>query len=160
MSEALAAPQRSGSLDDVEHVVILMQENRSFDHYYGTMRGVRGFSDRTALRQRNGKSVLYQPDPERNAGRYLLPFRMATDQVDSQDMFDLAHDWNSTHKAWDYGNYDNWIGAKGEMTMAYFDQPDIPFHRALAGAYTICDNYHCSVMGPTTPNRLYLWTGT
>ena len=84
---------------------------------------------------------------------------MATDQVDSQDMFDLAHDWNSTHKAWDYGNYDNWIGAKGEMTMAYFDQPDIPFHRALAGAYTICDNYHCSVMGPTTPNRLYLGPG-
>ena len=72
MSEALAAPRRSGSLDDVEHVVILMQENRSFDHYYGTMRGVRGFGDRTALRQRNGNSVLYQPDPERKAGRLPL----------------------------------------------------------------------------------------
>ena len=160
MAGALAAPHRSGTLDDVEHVVILMQENRSFDHYYGTMRGVRGFSDRAALRQRNGDSVLYQLDPDRSRGGYLLPFHMSTEKFDSQDMYDLIHDWNSTHEAWAYGDYDNWIAAKSQMTMAYFDYSDIPFHRTLAAAYTICDNYHCSVMGPTIPNRLYLWTGT
>ena len=160
LAEALAAPRRSGTLDDVEHVVILMQENRSFDHYYGTMRGVRGFSDRAALRQRSGASILHQTDSGRKDGDYLLPFHVATDKVDSQDLFDLPHDWNSTHRAWDDGYYDNWIANKGEMTMAYFEYADIPFHRALAGAYTICDNYHCSVMGPTIPNRLYLWSGT
>lgn len=159
-AQAMAPPRRQGTLDDVEHVVILMQENRSFDHYYGTMRGVRGFSDRGAVRQRNGNSILYQLDAGRKNGDYLLPFHVATDKVDSQDLFDLPHDWDSTHRAWSNGDYDNWIEAKSEMTMAYFDYPDVPFHRALAEAYTICDNYHCSIMGPTTPNRLYLWTGT
>jgi phospholipase C len=54
---------------------------------------------------------------------------------------------------------DSWIAAKGEYTMGYFTQDDIPFHWALAEAFTLCDNYHCSVLGPTNPNRLYMWTG-
>lgn len=156
--DVMAAPRRQGSLDDVKHVVVLMQENRSFDHYYGTMRGVRGFSDRTARQLPSGRSVFYQPDAQRHG--YLLPFRVDTDKVDSQDLGDLAHDWNSTHMAWSGGQYDQWVAAKSEMTMAYFDRGDIPFHRALAEAYTVCDNYHCSIMGPTTPNRLFMWTGT
>ena len=54
---------------------------------------------------------------------------------------------------------DQWIAAKGPYTMGYFKQQDIPFHWALAESFTICDNYHCSVLGPTNPNRLYMWTG-
>src|SRR5579859_2843927 len=73
-----ASQGRKGGLDQVEHVVILMQENRSFDHYFGTLRGVRGFGDRSALKQRDGKDVFHQPDPLRTDGGYLLPFRVDT----------------------------------------------------------------------------------
>ncbi|HEY2517489.1 MAG TPA: phospholipase C, phosphocholine-specific, partial [Polyangiaceae bacterium] len=72
---------------------------------------------------------------------------------------DLAHDWNTTHQAWNGGNYDQWVAAKGTTTMAHLDRGDIPFHYALADAFTICDAYHCSLLGPTDPNRYHMWTG-
>src|SRR5882757_7648368 len=75
LQEALAAPSWPGRLEDIEHVVILMQENRSFDHYFGTAAGVRGFGDRTAVRGRNGLPVGFQPDPSRTEG-WLAPFSM------------------------------------------------------------------------------------
>ncbi|MCU1684170.1 MAG: phospholipase phosphocholine-specific [Amycolatopsis sp.] len=159
MAEALAEPSRRGSLDDVKHVVVLMQENRSFDHYYGTMAGVRGFGDTAALRLPTGKDVFHQPDLLRVDGGNLLPFHVDTKLVDGQDLGDLDHGWNGTHQAWNKAAYDNWIPSKSAMTMSYFTRDDIPFHRALAGAFTICDNYFCSIQGPTTPNRLYHWTG-
>ncbi|HEX4222384.1 MAG TPA: phospholipase C, phosphocholine-specific, partial [Pseudonocardiaceae bacterium] len=159
-AQALTLPRKTGRLSDVEHVVILMQENRSFDHYYGTMRGVRGFSDRAALRLPSGKSVLYQPDTARTDGGALLPFHVDTTKVDGQDLGDLDHSWQPTHNAWDDGAYDAWIPNKSELTMGYFTDADIPFQRALSSAFTICDHYFCSIQGPTTPNRLYHWTGT
>ncbi|MQY20681.1 phosphocholine-specific phospholipase C [Nocardia macrotermitis] len=184
-ARAQSAP-RPGSLADVRHVVILMQENRSFDHYFGTMAGVRGFGDPTALRSPAGGAdaggvgarvgrevgstlprtapkhpgtVLAQPDSGSGSG-YRLPFRIDTRLVDGQDITDLPHDWASTHRAWAGGAYDGWVAAKSAMTMGYFTEADIPFHRALAGAFTLCDHYFCSIQGPTTPNRLYHWTGT
>jgi phospholipase C len=59
LEKALAIPasSRSGTIDDVEHVVFLMQENRSFDHYFGTLRGVRGFADPHPVTLPSGKSV-------------------------------------------------------------------------------------------------------
>ncbi|MFI5776659.1 phosphocholine-specific phospholipase C [Nocardia sp. NPDC051570] len=159
-AEAVPPSSGRGKLDDLEHVVILMQENRSFDHYYGTMAGVRGFGDKTALRERYGDNVFHQPDPLRVDGQRLLPFRVDTTKVDGQDLADLLHDWDTTHVAIDSGWNDLWIPVKSEMTMAYFDEGDIPFHRALARAFTICDQYFCSIQGQTTPNRLYHWTGT
>ncbi|MCW2546615.1 MAG: phospholipase, partial [Mycobacterium sp.] len=134
-------------------------ENRSFDHYYGTMRGVRGFSDHAAVRMTSGRSVFAQLDPTRTDGGYLLPFHVDTTKVDGQDLGDLDHSWDGTHLAWDGGEYDRWVAAKTELTMSYFTHQDVPFHRALADAFTVCDNYFCSVQGPTTPNRLYLWSG-
>jgi phospholipase C len=160
MAEALAEPRASGSLSDVEHVVVLMQENRSFDHYHGTMKGVRGFGDRSAIVQPNGQDVFHQPDSGRTDGKYLLPFRVDTSKVDGQDLGDLGHGWADQHQAIAGGANNAWVPAKGELTMGYFGQGDIPFHRALADAFTLCDHYHCSVQGPTTPNRLYLFTGT
>ncbi len=159
IDEAWAGSPTTGSLDSVEHVVILMQENRSFDHYYGTMAGVRGFGDRAALR-RGSSDVFHQPDPARLDGGYLLPFHVDTTKVDGQDLADLPHDWDTTHLAFDGGLYDRWVAAKSEATMGYFTATDIPFQRALASAFTICDNYFCSIQGPTTPNRLFHWTGT
>ena len=161
LRKALAATLKDppgGSLRDIEHIVILMQENRSFDHYFGTMPGVRGFSDPTAIRLPNRNPVFRQPHPGHAQG-YLTPFRLDTTTTSAQATPGTDHSWASQHEAWDNGKMDQWIAAKGPYTMGYFTQADIPFHWALAQAFTICDNYHCSVLGPTNPNRLYMWTG-
>ncbi len=148
----------SAQLSDIKHIVILMQENRSFDHYYGAMPGVRGFTDPTAIKLASGRSVFHQPDPSHQQG-YLLPFRYDTGKTSAQATPGTDHSWETQHQAWNHGKMDQWIAAKGEFTMGYFGREDIPFHWALADAFTICDNYHCSVFGPTNPNRLYMWTG-
>jgi phospholipase C len=145
----------SGTIADVKHVVILMQENRSFDHYFGTLRGVRGFGDKQALTYQNGTTVFQQPDPARTDLGYLLPYNL-TDQTDG----DLDHGWVGDHEAWNGGLWNNWIPAKTEETMGYFTRNEIPFQYAVADAFTICDGYHQAIMAPTSPNRMYFWTGT
>jgi phospholipase C len=152
---ALAAAPAGNSLSAVKHVVIFMQENRSFDHYFGALQGVRGFNDRTALLLRNGNSVFKQP----SGSSYELPFHLDTSITSAQCVSDLDHSWGTTHSAWDNAKFDNWVPAKTALTMGYYTRNDLPFHYALADAFTICDNYFCSVMGPTNPNRLYLWSG-
>jgi phospholipase C len=72
---------------------------------------------------------------------------------------DTPHDWNGTHAAWNNGAYDQWISNKGTTSMAYLTRNDIPYHYALADAFTVCDAYHCSLLGPTDPNRYHMWTG-
>lgn len=155
-----AAEGRKGSLDRIEHVVILMQENRAFDHYFGTMQGVRGFGDRTFLRQNNGNDIFHQLDSQRTDGGLLLPWRMDTSKVDGDEVVDTPHGWNDTHAAWNGGLWNQWVPNKTEFSMSYYDESDNPFQRARARAFTLCDHYFCSVHGPTTPNRCYLWTGT
>ncbi|WP_329565781.1 phosphocholine-specific phospholipase C [Kitasatospora sp. NBC_01266] len=152
---AIPASRRTGSLRDVEHVVVLMQENRSFDHYFGTLRGVRGFGDPRPVTLPSGKPVWYQSDGSKD----VLPFRPSAENLGLQFLEDLAHDWNSGHQARNNGKYDQWVPAKTATTMAYLTREDIPFHYALADAFTICDAYHCSLVGPTDPNRYYMWTG-
>ena len=152
---AIPANHRTGTIEDVEHIIVLMQENRSFDHYFGRLRGVRGFSDPRAVRLPGGKSVWHQP----NGDGEVLPFRPDAPDLGSQFVEDLPHGWNDTHRAWNHGVYDQWIPSKGTTSMAYLDRRDIPFHYALADAFTICDAYHCSLLGATDPNRYHLWTG-
>jgi len=149
----------AGALADIEHIVILMQENRSFDHYFGTMPGVRGFADPAAIRLPDGRPVFYQPRPAHEGPGYLTPFHYDTRTTSAQATPGTDHSWPTQHQAWNHGAMDQWVAAKGPYTMGYFTQADIPFHRALAQAFTVCDNYHCSVLGPTNPNRLYMWTG-
>ena len=158
-------PRRQGSLKDIKHVVLLMQENRSFDHYFGTLAGVRGFSDPKALTLSTGKSVFHQPDAL-NPDGYLLPFHLDSFSTNAQKLPSTSHAWKVQHRAWNSGKMDQWLpahrdvdGEHGPYTMGYFKREDIPFHYALAEAFTICDAYHCSVMGPTWPNRLYWTTG-
>jgi len=157
LAASLASPPRA-RLSDIEHIVILMQENRSFDHYFGAMPGVRGFADPAAIRLPGGRPVFCQPVSHHPQG-YLLPFHFDTKTTSSQATPGTDHLWPSQHQAWNGGKMDSWIAAKGEYTMGYFGRADIPFHWALAEAFTICDNYYCSVLGPTNPNRLYMWTG-
>jgi phospholipase C len=157
ISRALSIPanHRTGTIADVEHIVIMMQENRSFDHYFGTLRGVRGYGDPRTISLPNGNPVWYQP----NGATYLLPFHPGAPNLGLQFIEDLPHDWTSTHGAWNEGKYDQWIPNKRPTSMAHLVRSDIPFHYALADAFTICDAYHCSLLGPTDPNRYYMWTG-
>ena len=162
LRRALAATLRDppgGSLRDVEHIVIAMQENRSFDHYFGTMPGVRGFADAAAIRLPGGGPVFRQPAPNHAQG-YLAPFHLDTRTTSAQATPGTDHSWPTQHLAWNNGAMDQWVQAKGPFTMGYFTQADIPFQWELARAFTVCDHYFCSVLGPTNPNRLYMWTGT
>ena len=155
LRNAIAATPAGTSLSAVKHVVVFMQENRSFDHYFGTLQGVRGYGDRSALLLQNGNSVYRQSGV---LGTYL-PFHLDTAKTSAQCMVDLDHSWITQHLAVNGGRMDQWINAKTPLTMGGFQRADIPFHFALADAFTICDQYFSSIQGPTNPNRLYLWSG-
>ena len=208
IDRALAASGSGGSLSDVKHIVILMQENRSFDHYYGTMPGVRGFLDpasyssftggptstaaSTVSQAMIGTSLGGKPVSYSLASgeTVLLPFELVSNppSVAGQTTNDITHDWGPQHGMWDNGAMDKFAiehlandpAAKwqvsstngvpipgsstvptGLTTMGYYRQEDcLQFYRALAGAFTICDGYHCSVIGPTDPNRLMWMSGS
>jgi phospholipase C len=159
---AAAAPPRSFDLSQVKHLVFQMQENRSFDHYFGTYPGARGFSDPTAIRLPSGRTVFQQPDPA-NPDGYLEPYHMSTISTGAAAVPSLSHDWRDQHASWNQGRMDGWLythlaadgDTNGSFTMGYYTQEDIPFHWALAQSFSLADNYHCSVMGPTDPNRLF-----
>ncbi|WP_030205825.1 phosphocholine-specific phospholipase C [Streptomyces sp. NRRL S-87] len=159
-----AAPAATGTITDVKHVVILMQENRSFDHYFGRLRGVRGFGDRAAVNIPGGWGMFNQP----NWGGRHYPWKLsatppaggADGRTLAQCTGDLPHSWTSQHAAWNKGRLDNWVtGVGNTRTLGYLDRGDIPFHYALADAYTVCDAYFCSALSATGPNRTFLWSG-
>ncbi len=144
-------------LTDIKHVVIIIQENRSFDHYFGSYRGVRGFSDQSlAFQQPYPSNVANSP-----VGK-LLPFHLDTSMTNAACTHDVAHDWPTQHQSWDNGAMDGFVTSHlpinsndAVLTMGYYNRTDLPYYYALADAFTICDNYFCSVIGPTDPNRLY-----
>lgn len=151
----IPANRATGSIKDVEHVVIFMQENRAFDHYFGTLKGVRGFSDPHPAVLPSGKDAFHQA----NATREVTPFHPDAPNLGMQFMEDLDHSWKVTHDAFNIGKYDKWLPEKTDATMAFYERQDIPFHFALAESFTVCDQYHCSVLGPTDPNRYFMFTG-
>ena len=167
IARALEIPAKSttGTVRDVEHVVILTQENRSFDHYFGTLRGVRGFSDRfappaPANGPRQNHTVLVQID-EHDDSRLIAPFRLdTTADFHAMRTEGTPHTFPDAHAAWNGGRMDAWPQAKHNRSMGYFTRDDIPFQFALAEAFTLCDAYHCALHAGTNPNRTVLWTGT
>lgn len=150
-------PSACSKLSDIEHVVILIQENRSFDHYFGSYRGVRGFSDRS--------TAFQQPDPANTTNSpvgALLPFHLDTSTTNAACTHDINHDWVPQHQSWNNGAMDGFVSSRlsidsndAVLSMGYYTRADLPYYYALADAFTICDNYFCSVIGPTDPNRLY-----
>lgn len=172
VARALAAPAPAcASLEQIEHVVILVQENRSFDNYFGTYPGVRGFSDPAAPRLDDGSglSVFAQPGyPVPGYGGHLMPFRLDTQMGNGECTNDITHDWGPQHASWNGGKMDRFVAehlqadgpANGPLTMGYYERADLAYYHALADAFTICDGYHCSVLGPTDPNRLYTISAT
>ena len=155
----IEATVRTGTLRDVEHVVILMQENRSFDHYFGTLNGVRGFADRFPIPVDGGPSRTVWTQ---SAGkRAIAPFPLnTTEAFELMRVEGTPHTWPDAQAAWDQGRMSRWPQAKTDRAMGYYRAGDLPFQFALADAFTVCDAYHCSVQTGTNTNRLFLWTGT
>ncbi|QIL21105.1 phospholipase C, phosphocholine-specific [Thermomonas sp. HDW16] len=147
----------TGTIQDVQHVVILMQENRSFDHYLAALRGVRGFDDPRPIPLPGGGTVWQQPD--RIGGKKVtLPFHLDTGTTAAQCLSDIDHNWKRSHALWK--NHDAWVQVKGPFCMGHFTREDLPFYYAVADAFTVCDAYYCSIFGPTNPNRMHMFAGT
>jgi phospholipase C len=136
-----SAPAQKASgdpLSEIKHVVILMQENRSFDHYFGAFPGVRGFGDTSVP-----KTVFHQPDPD-NPDGYLLPFHADSTTSSAQMLPSTSHSWSVQHDSFNSGQMNGFVTSHLEAN-------------GTDGQYSIA--YHCSILGPTWPNRLYLMTG-
>jgi phospholipase C len=159
IQKALAIPAQrvTGTIQDVQHVVILMQENRSFDHYFGTLSGVNGFGDRAPIPLPGGKSVWHQLDAAQGE---LLPFHLDTKTTTAMRVPGTPHTWPDAQLAWDQGRLYQWPRYKNFSSMGYYQEADIPFQRALAEAFTLCDAHHCSIQTGTLPNRVVFMTGT
>ncbi len=151
---------------DAEHVVFLMQENRSFDHCFGTLQGVRGFNDPRAVTLPDGNKVWAQSD---SAGNTFAPFRLDLRESRVTWLGSLPHGWADMTAARHEGWHDRWLDAKRSghrdcagmpLTLGHFDRRDLPFYHALADAFTVCDHHFCSSLTGTTPNRLHFLTGT
>lgn len=136
----------SGDMSDLKHVVVLMQENRSFDHYLGQLPGARGHGDKQVLRFQDGTDVFQQRDAD---GTIVTPaVSTAT--------------WSDNHSFYgaNGGRWNTWVKDKGDHCMWYYTPDHMPWMYSLAAQYTVCDMNFCSLHGPTIPNRYYLMSGT
>ncbi|MGK4580732.1 alkaline phosphatase family protein [Kitasatospora sp. HPMI-4] len=159
---ALELPPPPGGMEAIKHVVLLMQENRSFDHYFADLPGVRGFGDRNAVRLPTGRGIFDQPYGDPGKGHAIRPFLLPSDGSGDES---IDHTWETGHQAWSSGWYDDWVEAKKSDgrgrgdTMGYYGVQGVPIYRELADRFTICDAYHSSVLSETTSNRNYWFSG-
>ncbi|WP_341920168.1 phosphocholine-specific phospholipase C [Hydrocarboniphaga effusa] len=153
---AISARSETGTIRDVQHVVILMQENRSFDHYFGALRGVRGFGDRFPIPLASGKSVWWQSDGKRE----IPPYHLDSARMNALLVPDTPHSYSDAQAAWNQGLFGQWPLYKTQYSMGHYRRADVPFQYALAEAFTICDAYHCSITAGTDPNRIVFWSGS
>src|SRR6202035_979857 len=127
----------------IKHVIVDVQENRSFDHYYGFAPFAGRFGVPAGYSEPDGNGGVAAPHP-------LL----------SRTTPDIAHTWAAMHRAHDGGKMDRFFQANGPTAMGYHGAADLPFHHGLFASSTLCVNYFCSILGPTYPNRFYLAAGT
>ncbi len=175
VNKAATTLPAGSDLGAVEHVVMLMLENRSFDHYFGVYPGVRGFDDHPS-----GSYGAFQQDWPQNTATptavphadTLLPYHLdvATTMAQCAGNSDIPiHDWTPQHESWNHGAMNAFVSThsdpsndgpeQGPLVMGYLTRADMPFRYAVADAFTIGDAYHCSVIGPTMPNRLTWLSG-
>jgi phospholipase C len=167
IQKALAIDPAFGStFYDAEHVVLLMQENRSFDHQFGMLQGVRGFNDPRAIELPNKNKVWLQSNKE---GETYAPFHLNIKDTKVAWMGSTPHNWTDQADARNEGKFDKWLDFKKPykvtyahipLTIGYCKREDFPFYYALADAFTVCDQNFSSVLGGTHPNRYYWMTGT
>ncbi len=158
-------PEAGSTFEDAEHIVFLMQENRSFDHCFGMLQGVRGFNDPRFISLPDKKPVWLQTNSD---GHTYPPFRLDIRNTKATWIGGLPHSWPDQVDARNNGKYDKWLiakqyGGKGDkhfpMTMGHYTREDIPFYYALADAFTVCDQNFCASLTGTTTNRTFFWTG-
>ncbi|MGN6472248.1 MAG: phospholipase C [Mycobacteriales bacterium] len=167
-SRAARTAPHGSDLGAVEHVVFLTMENRSDDHFFGTYPKGRGFDDHP----KHSLGVFAQDYPagtNLSPRKKLLPFHLELPPGDDCT-HDLTHNWGPMHQCWNHGKMDRWVRTHtskanegvpdGALTMGYLTRRDIPLYWALADNFTLCDSYHCSILGPTHPNRVMAETGT
>lgn len=160
---ALSAVALAGGLGDIDHVVLFMQENRAFDHYYGTLAGVRGFKDPNVLQGPYSKPIWYQPTGKTGNSSYLLPWYLSEDQdyaESNQCSTGGTNGWDSNHNSWNFGAIDGWVTNNTAWSWGSYRRSDIPTHFSIVEGWTIADMYAESVIGPTNPNRVTWTSGT
>jgi phospholipase C len=167
IQKALAInPEYGSNFYDAEHIVFLMQENRSFDHQLGNLRGVRGYNDPRAIDLPNKNKVWLQTN---KAGDTYGPSHLNVKDTKIAWMGSLPHGFSDQTDAMNGGKYDRWLHVKNArnknyadmpLTMGYCDRSDFPFYYSLADAFTVCDQNFCSSITGTHPNRYYWMTGT
>ena len=154
---AIDAKVEKGTIEDVKHVVILTQENRSFDNYFGTLKGVRGFGDRFTIPLSDGRKVWEQYNAQKNK---ILPYHLDSTLGNAQRVSGTPHSWTDGQYAWNHGRMGNWVEFKQPQSMGYYKQQEVEFQFALANAFTLCDAYHCAMHTGTNSNRMFIWTGS
>ncbi|HET7119199.1 MAG TPA: phospholipase C, phosphocholine-specific [Hanamia sp.] len=157
-------PDPGTTFEDAEHIVFLMQENRSFDHCFGMLQGVRGYNDPRIITLPGNDPVWLQSNKK---GKKYVPFRLNIKDTKATWMGGLPHSWENQTDARNNGKYDKWMEAKQPgkeykdmpLTMGHYTREDIPFYYALADAFTVCDQNFCSSLTGTTTNRTFFWAG-
>jgi phospholipase C len=155
IQRALATPAavHTGTIADVKHIVILMQENRAFDLYFGTKYGVRGFGDPFPHPTVSGQAVWYQRSGPGPTAETTLPFPI----LQSENWAfppDLPHGFSDQQGAWGQGQASYWPQYKSASCMGYYTRPELPFQFALAESFTLGDDYHAAIISCTDPNRI------
>ena len=148
-------PAGTATLPEIEHVVVLMMENHSFDNVLGMVpHQVPGRRHVDGWTVKHGQVTNVNADATGNpvfASRATSPCQPAA-QPNQQ--------WNASHVSWDNGRNDGFVRASGPVAMHYWDQHDLPFTYALARHFPLGQRYFCSVLAQTYPNRRYFFTGT
>ena len=148
-ADTLPAGTPHGAAIPIDHVVVLMQENHSFDNYFGRL---------PALGRRDVDGL---PADAGNPDSNGMPVRAF--HQDHYCTADTDHSWTGSHLEFNGGKNDGFViqnNPDGERAISYYDQNDLPFYYALAQSFAIGDRYFCSVLGPTFPNRMHLLAGT
>lgn len=144
-SRAAVHARNTAGTTPIEHVIVAVQENRSFDHYFGFNSAVlaSGYGVPDGWGQRDGQ------------GGTVYPYHLTSPITD-----DPAHQWDDIHAEWDNGGMDGFYTTNGPVALGYYDSSDLAYYYRLASKFTLCGNYFCSLLGGTFPNRLYLCSGT
>ncbi|MCB9596922.1 MAG: alkaline phosphatase family protein [Sandaracinaceae bacterium] len=133
-----------GDAIPIRHIIVLVQENRSFDHYFGAMEGVDGFDETSSNPTADGTPVA--------------PFH-----TDEYCIEDVSHSWSASHREYHDGANDGFIvtnDPNGERALGYLDGTDLPYYWDLARTFAMSDHHHCSVLGPTWVNRYFFFSGS
>jgi phospholipase C len=143
-------PPGTDTLPQIEHIVVLMMENHSFDDHLGTLGRGDGLTP-----GRDGKPVNYNPDP---AGGFVRSFHNPNTCGESNS--GISQSWNASHICWDHGTNLGFVKGCSGAALGYWDGDDLPFYHSMAGQFPIGDRYFSSVMAQTYPNRRFLIAGT